>query len=102
MDSPAGMFQNPTMTLIELPPLTSEEEAALLLDLEMWTSHIQNIQRGERQAIARLATCPPQEREWEVEQLAFTRRTLRLLMERRHKTAQRLGIGDNFLPTLQN
>jgi hypothetical protein len=87
---------------MELPPLTSDEEAELLRELQHWTTHVQNMQRAERNGMARLATCPPEERQREAEDLAFTRRILRLAMEHRHRKAQRLGIGDCFLPTLQN
>ena len=96
------MYQNPLMTLMELPPLTSDEEAELLRDLEHWTTHIQNLQRAERNGIVRLASCPPEDREQEAEDLASTRRVLRWALERRHKSAARLGIGDSFLPKLPN
>lgn len=97
------MYQNPLMTLMELPPLTSDEEAELLRDLEHWTTHIQNMLRVERNELARLAEASsPEERERTAEDLASTRRVLRWALERRHKSAVRLGIGDSFLPKLPN
>lgn len=103
MDSPAEMYQNPRMTLMELPPLTSDEEAELLREIQHWTIHVENMRQVERSEMARLAAAStPEEREWVEFNLALTRRALQGVMEVRHRKAQRLRIGDSFLPEVQH